>query len=684
MTWLRVGRSKGFTLIELMVTLAILATVAAIAIPVYLSQTANATRSTAVHDGTAWSLSLGNALKGYTSFGVASANTTSAITLSAAGVTPVTITVTMIAPEPATPTTKTFTVTGSPGTTIVSSGMNASNWCFATSNKGKIAVFIQTGYVPDALTCAVDGIPDVVVGGGFADPSVTAATPTGLAVTNNASTAFSPNGLTWNEAICPADSVAEYQIKRVVGTVQTSTPAWMRPTVFSIPAAWSGLGLATGYQVTARCYYSMNGATVVSAPSGTLAFTHNSYIPANLRTDDNGANGAQNRLLWDTVICQTGYSTDYQVLESIKAGAAVTLYPSGWITGTTYDLSDSLFAPASTYEFKVQARCTKAADVVTSGWSAGVTINSDLDPVTGLGSNGLGGTPFSSDRLFWNASTCQSGFTANYDIKMVKKLGVTGTFNTFNGVTTAYYNIPASWLQEGADYGFKVFNRCVPVSGATVNGGWTGSETFTTNIAAPNTPVISGSDYNVSWTSSGCAAGTSNQSYLVQTSRSGSTGSWYLQGWTVDQTGKMTGNQGYQVAAKVKSRCVGPNKTSTESAYAAFAAYNTPMVTPSRGVYNIYYSRPSYGQRGDWYIAWSKWSCPAGGYPQYSGYTTRADTGQTNDSFVWQTSQEWMRGSLTSLSWIYWHVNVRCVRNDGAIATGGSDHTDFTQRPPRP
>ena len=72
---------KGFTLVELMVGVAIIGLISGIAVPVYTAQMSQASQDKAVSDGTGWSVAVSLSLQSYNSLGSTPATNSSAITL---------------------------------------------------------------------------------------------------------------------------------------------------------------------------------------------------------------------------------------------------------------------------------------------------------------------------------------------------------------------------------------------------------------------------------------------------------------------------------------------------------------------------------------------------------------------------------------------------------------------------
>ncbi len=145
---------KGFTLIEILIVIAIIGTLAAIAIPVYTTQTNKAHLSVAITDGNLWNNTLSTDFQNYNNLGTAPTNNTTAITLNP---TTGTLTITLNNPTPNTNPTITDTVSVTPGTTLTVSGISNLNYCYAVNNNGQTAIYTQDGYQPNKTTCTPSG-----------------------------------------------------------------------------------------------------------------------------------------------------------------------------------------------------------------------------------------------------------------------------------------------------------------------------------------------------------------------------------------------------------------------------------------------------------------------------------------------------------------------------------------------
>lgn len=173
---------KGFSLIELIVILFILAVLAAIATPLYLNQKNQARLTTAKTDGRTIEQEMTTILTspGCTTMGTtALLNNTTFVTLSAGTLTltytanyncPVTSGATYVVSGINTSTNSRIKTSGF-STIPVVTGAGTTGlpvWCFAIQNSGSAsdtattkntAVYTQDGIVPNATSCSLDGTP---------------------------------------------------------------------------------------------------------------------------------------------------------------------------------------------------------------------------------------------------------------------------------------------------------------------------------------------------------------------------------------------------------------------------------------------------------------------------------------------------------------------------------------------
>lgn len=142
-----------FSLVETLVTLTILGTLATVVIPAYLSHQRQTAQTAAVTAGEAWAATVTDLTRGYTDYGSAAG---SSIAVTRDG----TMAVALVTPSPAVPAGLTRTVNNN-GSIITSSSLSGLGWCFTVSNDGQVATFTQAGYQPAQTQCTR---PPIAVG----------------------------------------------------------------------------------------------------------------------------------------------------------------------------------------------------------------------------------------------------------------------------------------------------------------------------------------------------------------------------------------------------------------------------------------------------------------------------------------------------------------------------------------
>lgn len=245
--------------------------------------------------------------------------------------------------------------------------------------------------------------------------------PTGFASNNDAGeTVVLPNRLRWDVVTC-AVGTPEYRINRT--TPGAASAAWQTERFAERDFA---SGTSYTYNAQARCTNGtlFSDESPISNSNSFTAVTRvpaKPSIPSDLRSDGSSSldtNIKNNRLLWDSVVCDSGASPRYRIQKSMDDGASSSSTPTGWMTGTSYSIQTGWLAWGSKIGFQVQAKCVSpTGDSDPTNWSsthAFTTAVTAPNAPGGISNNSRG-------RTTWNAVSCPSGTTPWYQLNRVQE-----------------------------------------------------------------------------------------------------------------------------------------------------------------------------------------------------------------------------------------------------------------------
>jgi type IV pilus assembly protein PilA len=140
------NRNDGFTIVEMLVVLALLGVIASIVFPIIGNNQKQADRAVAISDGRVWSITLANMLVPYIDYGTGTATYSDGMLYAS-----------LNNPAPSSPSELSEVVSHSVGTALTSGVISGRTWCLAVSYKDQIAVYTPEGFNSDATGCATDG-----------------------------------------------------------------------------------------------------------------------------------------------------------------------------------------------------------------------------------------------------------------------------------------------------------------------------------------------------------------------------------------------------------------------------------------------------------------------------------------------------------------------------------------------
>lgn len=140
------NRDGGFTIVEMLVVLALLGVIASIVFPIISNNQKQADRAVAISDGRVWSITLANMLVPYIDYGTGTATYSDGMLYAS-----------LTNPSPSNPSELSEVVSHSAGTSLTSGVISGRTWCLAVSYKDQIAVYTPEGFNSDATGCTANG-----------------------------------------------------------------------------------------------------------------------------------------------------------------------------------------------------------------------------------------------------------------------------------------------------------------------------------------------------------------------------------------------------------------------------------------------------------------------------------------------------------------------------------------------
>lgn len=149
---------RGFSLVEILVVVAIVGILSAIVVPRYLNSKKEAYYNTAVLDGQAIALEVTERLNTYTSFGSSPSGFTKVPT-GGTGIGEMTITLGIGYTPDTSPASQTGKVSLSDGSVLTGAlQANGTGWCIKVTNSGEAAVYTENGLQAGSTTCTSSGV----------------------------------------------------------------------------------------------------------------------------------------------------------------------------------------------------------------------------------------------------------------------------------------------------------------------------------------------------------------------------------------------------------------------------------------------------------------------------------------------------------------------------------------------